>query len=209
MRKVGTKGRMTLAGVLQLACVSLLYAAQEASPRQVIETLHDGMIAVMRDSGASSFDSRAARLEPLLDTAFDLDFMARKSLGRAFDKLPADEQQRWIATFRRFMVANYAGRMKGYDGQRFETLGEEPAAQDTVLVRTRLIDPGAENMDLAYRLRRTKSGWKVIDVYLKGTVSELSLRRADFTAILEREGFPALLASVDAKIADLAAGKVK
>ncbi|MEW6269301.1 MAG: ABC transporter substrate-binding protein [Thermodesulfobacteriota bacterium] len=200
---------MTLAGFAQLAVASALCAAEQATARQVVEALHAGMIGVMRDPAASTFDARAARLGPVLESSFDLDFMARKSLGRAFDRLPEADQQRWIADFHRFMVANYAGRMRGYSGQRFETLGDEPAARDTVLVRTRLIDPGAENMDLAYRLRRTPSGWKVIDVYLKGTVSELSLRRSDFTAILDRQGFPALLESVDAKIADLAAGKVK
>jgi hypothetical protein len=40
-------------------------------------------------------------------------------------------------------------------------------------------------------------------------VSELALRRSDFTAILERDGFPALVKSVEAKIADLQAGKIK
>ena len=56
--------------------------------------------------------------------------------------------------------------------------------------------------------RKTESGdWKIVDVYLKGTVSELALRRSDFTATLDREGFPALLKSIDAKNADLAAGK--
>lgn len=184
-------------------------AVEQTAPVQVIERLHAGMIAVMQSAATTPFEGRAERLEPLLEQAFDLDFMARKSLGRSFDTLPADDQKRWIETFHRFMVANYAGRFTGYSGQKFETLGEEPAAQDTVLVRTRLVDPGAENVDLAYRMREDDGAWRIIDVYLKGTVSELALRRSDFTAILDRQGFPALLASVDAKIADLRAGKIK
>jgi len=38
-------------------------------------------------------------------------------------------------------------------------------------------------------------------------VSELALRRSDFTATLDRDGFPALMKSIEGKIADLAAGK--
>jgi len=184
-------------------------AAEKAAPVQVIEKLHAGMIAVMQSAATTPFEGRAERLEPLLQQAFDLDFMARKSLGRSFETLSAHDQKRWIEVFHRFMVANYAGRFTGYSGQRFETLGEEEAAQDTALVRTRLIDPGAENVDLAYRMRASDGTWRIIDVYLKGTVSELALRRSDFTAILERQGFPALMESVEAKIADLRAGKVK
>lgn len=184
-------------------------AAAPTAPVKVVETMHAGMVDVMRTSATTSFDERAARLAPVIGTAYDLEFMGRKSLGKSFESLAPDDQKRWLEAFHRFMVANYAGRFTGYSGQTFETLGEEPAAQETVLVRTRLLDPGKENVDLAYRLRKQGESWKIIDVYLNGTVSELALRRSDFTAILDREGFVALMANLDGKIADLQAGKVK
>jgi len=188
---------------------SAAFAVESTAPVQAVEKVHAGMIEVMQSAATTPFEGRAERLTPILEQAFDIDFMARKSLGRSFDGLSADDQKSWIEAFRRFFVANYAGRFTGYSGQKFETLGEEPAAQDTVLVRTRLIDPGGENVDLAYRMRESGGTWRIIDVYLKGTVSELALRRSDFTAILDRQGFPALLASVDAKVAELQSGKVK
>lgn len=208
---------MRLAGVAACAILALLAAlpgsarparAAEPDAVAVVERLHAGMLGVIRDAHRTSFDERAARLGPILEAAFDLDFMARKSLGRSFDGLNGAQQKQWTELFRRFMVANYAGRFKGDTGQRFETLGEEPAAQGTVLVRTRVVDPAGENVDLSYRLRRTPAGWRIIDVYLKNRVSELALRRSDFTALLGREGFAALVASVEEKIAELRAGKV-
>ena len=200
----GTLG--LLAGLL---LADVVRGADASPPVAVVETLHAAMVDVMRGAATSTYEQRVAQLQPAIETAFDLDFMARKSLGRSFEALPPEDQKRWIETFRRFMVANYAGRFTGYAGQKFDTLGEEPAAQDTVLVRTRLTDPGADNVDLAYRLRQANGTWRIIDVYLKGTVSELALRRSDFTAILDRQGFPALLANVDSKIEELRAGKVK
>jgi phospholipid transport system substrate-binding protein len=195
--------------VASLFSASAALAVEATAPVQVVEKVHAGMVEVMQSAATTPFEGRAERLTPILEQAFDIDFMARKSLGRSFDDLSAEDQKRWIEAFRRFFVANYAGRFTGYSGQKFETLGEESAAQDTVLVRTRLIDPGGENVDLAYRLRESGGTWRIIDVYLKGTVSELALRRSDFTAILDRQGFPALLTSIDAKVADLRAGKVK
>ena len=76
------------------------------------------------------------------------------------------------------------------------------------MVKTKVTAPGDEDVELSYRLRETPAGPRIIDVYLKGTVSELALRRSEYTSVLEREGFPALIATVDRKIADLAAGKV-
>lgn len=207
--KAGAQVRRGVFGLVGVLLAGAAVAAEPSAPVKVVETMHAGMIEVMKTSATTTFEERAAELEPVLDTAYDLDFMGRKSLGKSFDGLSPEEQKRWLEAFHRFMVANYAGRFTSYSGQKFETLGEEAAAQDTVLVRTRLVDPGKDNVDLAYRLRQQGGTWKIIDVYLKGTVSELALRRSDFTATLDRQGFPALLANLDGKIADLRAGKVK
>lgn len=196
-------------GLVGVLLAGAAMGAETSAPVKVVETMHAGMVDVMRTSATTTFEERAAKLGPVVDTAYDLDFMGRKSLGKSFDALSPEDQKRWLDSFHRFMIANYAGRFTSYSGQKFETLGEEPAAQDTVLVRTHIVDPGKETVDLAYRLRQQDGTWKIIDVYLKGTVSELALRRSDFTAILDRQGFPALMANLDAKIADLRAGKVK
>ena len=202
-------------GQLALGMLALVLSIFSASARadaaggasEAIDALHATMLSVIREAATTTYQQRFDTLAPALDTAYDLDFMGRKSLGKGFDTLSPGDQKRWLAAFRSYMIANFAGRFRHYDGQKFETLGEEPAAQDTVLAKSRMIDP-TETVDLNYRMRKTESGaWKVVDVYLKGTVSELALRRSDFTATLDREGFPALLQSVEGKIADLAAGK--
>lgn len=196
-----------LAAALGLIAAPRPAAAADDGATAAVERLHAGMIAVMREAGSTSYAQRFAALAPTIDTAYDLAFMGSKSLGRGFDSLTEADRASWLALFREYTIANFVGRFRAWQGQSFQTLGEEPAAQDTVLVRTRVTDP-AETVDLNYRLRRTESGsWKIVDVYLKGTVSELALRRSDFTATLEREGFAGLVASVRSKIADLAAGK--
>jgi phospholipid transport system substrate-binding protein len=73
-------------------------------------------------------------------------------------------------------------------------------------VKSRLIDPEGENVELNYRMRQVGGTWKIIDVYLNGTVSELALRRSEFVSIVKRDGLDALLVALDAKIAKLAAG---
>ena len=159
-------------------------------------------------------DQRVARARgeagdrPLQDT-FDLPFMAEKSLGLRWKALGDADRTRWIAVFGDFTVASYAANFDHYTGQSFEVLGEEPAASGTRLVRTRVVVPGADSVDFAYRLRPTGDRWAIVDVYLKGTVSELALRRSDYASALEREGFDGLLATMHRKIADLAAGRGK
>jgi phospholipid transport system substrate-binding protein len=135
--------------------------------------------------------------------------MAEKSIGKYWNPLSDADKAKWVALFAEFTAANYAGNFTRGSGQRFEISGEEAAQNDTTIVHSKLIDPGAEDTELNYRLQATPEGPRIVDVYLKGTVSELALRRSDYTSVLEREGFDALVATVRGKIDDLAAGRAK
>jgi phospholipid transport system substrate-binding protein len=138
---------------------------------------------------------------------FDLPFMAEKSVGRHWAGAGEQNQQALVATFSRFTVANFAGRFDGFSGQSFRTLGAEPSTHGTLLVRTRLDEPGDEGVALDYRLREVDGSYRIVDIYLNGTVSELALRRSEYSALIQREGFQALLAKLDQRIEELKQSK--
>jgi phospholipid transport system substrate-binding protein len=193
-----------------LLLVALAASARAADgPTQVVERLNAAIARVLPEAEALGYQGRFDRLAPAMDAAFDVDFMAEKAVGRHWKALDEAQRGGWRDLFREFTIANYAANLDRDTGQRFEIVGEEPDQHDTVLVRGRVIDPAVAPMDLAYRLHRTKAGWRIIDVQLKGTVSELALRRADFTSVVARDGFDALVSTVRARIADLAAGRGK
>jgi len=177
------------------------------TPTDVIGRFHGAILAVLREAEALGYEGRFRRLAPAVEEAFDLTYMAEKVVGGQWKRLGVNEQQRWVLTFGQFMKANYAGRFNGFSGQAFETLGNEPGAHGTAIVRTRLHNPTGENVDLIYRLRPAPAGWRIIDIYLKGTVSELALRRSEYSVVLQRDGFDSLLKTVEARIAELSAGK--
>jgi phospholipid transport system substrate-binding protein len=181
-------------------------ARSSATPSQVIDGLHAVLLDVMRDAGKLGYEGRTAKLAPAIPEYYDVAFMAEKSVGRHWKTASQGDRERFHAAFLRFMVANYAGQFDGYSGQSFETLSEEPAPMDTVLVRSRLVNPKKENVSLDYRMHQVGGHWKIIDVYLDGTVSELALRRSEFSGIVKRENFDALIAAIDARIEALASG---
>jgi len=111
--------------------------------------------------------------------------------------------------FSEFTIANYAANFDRFTGQQFQVVGEEASVNDTKLVKTKVRTPGADPVDLTYRLQKGTGGWRIVDVYLNGTVSELALRRSDYASVLQRDGFDALATVVRGKITDLAAGRGK
>lgn len=179
--------------------------ASGAPPTQVVNRLHEVLLEVMKEADSLGYEGRYQRLTPVIEESFDLPFMAQKSVGRHWKSAGEENQKALVETFRRFTIANYAGRFEGYSGQVFEMLDQEPSTHGTVLVRTRLVEPKDEGIELNYRLRKVGDGWKIVDVYLNGTVSELALRRSEYSSLIKREGFQALLAALDERIDHLAA----
>ena len=178
-----------------------------AKPTAAIDALHASLLDVMKNAETLGYAGREQKLRTVIPEYFDVDEMARQSLGgQQWKAASEDAKGRYLETFERFMVANYAGRFDGYSGQSFETLGTVSGPRDTVIVKSRLIDPTDKNIDLNYRMHQVGGSWKVIDVYLNGSVSELALRRSEFVSIVKRQNLDALLVALDAKIAKLAAG---
>ena len=171
----------------------------------VIEDLHAVILNCMKEADALGYSGRYQRLEPKLRTSFDFDFMAEKAVGRHWRKLAEDDHERMRDVFARFTLSTYASRFSGYSGERFETESEQAAPRDTVFVRTRLVrTEGEESVEINYRLHETPRGWRIIDVLLRGTVSELALRRSEYSSVIKRDGFEALVVTLEQKIADLA-----
>ena len=183
-------------------------AAKSSVPTMVVDALHEKLIGVMKDAKTLGYDGRFERLEPVILELFDIPFMAEKSIGRHWKTVEEENRARLLATFERFTVANYAGRFTGYSGQSFETFREEESKYGTVLVYSRLVSENGETVQLNYRLRPAKDGgWRIIDVLLNGTISELALRRSEYSSLIQREGFAALMSALNKRIDDLAGGK--
>lgn len=202
--------RLRVAALASALLATLAPSARaEETATKTVERLNAAIAEMLPKAAELGYAGRFERLKPVMEQAFDFDFMAEKSLGKHWKGLDDAQKKEWAAAFREFAVANYAANLDRDGGQRFELVSETPAEHDTILVRGRVVDPAAEPFDLTYRLHPTAKGPRIIDVQIRNTVSELALRRADFTSVIGRDGFGALLNTIRSRIADLAAGRAK
>jgi len=197
---------LMLAGTLALVTVA---RADDSSATAVVNRLNTSLLDAMKQGDAAGYRGRFDRLAPVMRQVFNFDFMAEKSLGNSWSGLSTADQARWRDLFSEFTIANYAANFDRFTGQQFQVVGEDASVNDSKLVKTKVITPGADPVDLNYRLQKGTGGWRVVDVYLNGTVSELALRRSDYASVLQRDGFDALATVVRGKITDLAAGRGK
>jgi phospholipid transport system substrate-binding protein len=178
-----------------------------AAPVAVIERLYATLLAVMKQAKKLSFDERYSRLAPAIEQSFDLGLMTRIAIGAGWAGLTADQQRRLSAAFARYTISNYANRFDDFGGERFEVTPKPTPNPNGVVVNSRLVKSNGENVNLNYLLKQDSAGaWKVIDVYLSGTISELATRRAEFSSVLQRGGADALVQLIEQRSAALRAG---
>ena len=169
--------------------------------RATVEQLYAELLEVMQRGEQLAYEGRYARLDPVIRQAYDLPFMSAKTLGRYWKDLSEQDRERWVSTFSRLTVSTYADRFDAYSGQQFEVLTVEPSGHETLMVRTRIVPTDEKPVDLDYRLRGADGSWRVIDVFMNGTVSELALRRSEYSSVFKRDGFEALISSLEEKVA--------
>ena len=157
----------------------------------------------MKGGCGSDIEDRYGVIVAELDEAFDFAFMARISIGKAWRTMSPEERSIYYERSRRLSALTYASNFSSFSGQYFETLGVEPAARSTVLVKTEFVQPDDENVRFDYRLRQVDGRWRIIDITLDGKVSEMTLRRADYGSVIEREGFGKLIGLLEKKITKL------
>ncbi len=170
--------------------------------RALVERFDKTVLDVAQRSRELGQNGREAELRPLAIETVDLPWVARASLGRYWDRLTPEQRAKWIETYREFHIVAMAFNWRGAQGARVEYLGEAPAPNGTVIVKTRL-DRAGSGFDVRrdYRLRRTDEGWRIIDLFSPGSVSQVGMRRSEYLAVLARADFDALIQDMERRIA--------
>lgn len=181
-------------------------AAAPETPRALIEHYHTVLLQVMQSGGTTDPASRAATLEPTLRETYDYARMARAASGRAWREADAEAQAAMVEAFAAYSAAVHASRFNGYNGERFEILGTQPGPGGTTMVNTRIVKSGGDAVPIGYVVGETADGPRIADVLLDGTVSEVALRRSEWSAIAGSQGLAALAAALRDKAVGLLAG---
>ncbi|WP_242137641.1 ABC transporter substrate-binding protein [Sphingomonas sp. TREG-RG-20F-R18-01] len=188
--------RSVVAGVLCSVAAPAL--AQTADPaRAQVQTLDDGLLAIMKGGSSLGLQGRASKIGPVVDQTFDIPLITRLSVGPDWVKVAPADQTALVSAMRRMTVSQYATNFSSWSGHtitidpRIETRGADK------LVRTTLSAPKDDAVPIAYRLRQSGGKWRVIDVYYRNAISQLATRRADFASVFAKGGAKALIAHLD------------
>jgi len=200
-------GSALILGLMLSLTASSNLAAQGTDPAtQRVSSLSDALLDTMKQAKELGVKGRYDKLSPVLAKTYDLPLMTRIAVGPNWATLTPEQQKAVVAAFTRMTTATYASRFDGFSGEQFVILQTVDQKNGDKIVKTQIIQSNGKPVALSYLVRNTGSDWRIIDVYLNGTISELANRRAEFGAVLKSGGADGLVSSLNKQGDKLLAG---
>ncbi|MFI5022706.1 MAG: ABC transporter substrate-binding protein [Alphaproteobacteria bacterium] len=197
--------KTVLAALAIAVLLPLAASAGPDTPKEVIESYYAQLLKTMQNGPKLGYKGRYELLKPWVEKTFDVALMAQTSVGAYWDKMTADQREQLIDAFRDFTVANYAHNFHGYDGEKFVTTDAKETPRKDIIVYSAIVKADGDKVAIDYLLRADSDhNYKVIDVFLEGSISQLATRRSEYTSVIRERGVDALIAAIRKKADDLA-----
>jgi len=172
------------------------------SAQAVVDDLQTGMLGIMKKTSGQPFEKRVEALCPVLEARMDVKLQSAMAIGRSvWDSWSEEQRTIYVGKFKQYLCAIYASRFKSFIGQTLAVTGERPGPSGTVIVNSEVRVPQEPSIPIDYVMRKTGDAWRVSDLYLGGRVSEVALRRSEFSNVLRTQGFDGLMAAIASKTA--------
>jgi len=171
----------------------------DTTARAVVEKFQAELLDTMKNGKSLDFQARYQKLSKPVIESHDLTKIVRIVIGKDWKSLTDEQKQALVKEFAKLSIASYAHNFKGYSGEAFSVDSDEKTQRGGVIVHTILTIPDEKEVKLDYQMKKKGEDWRIINIIANG-VSDLALKRSEYTSILKREGFDALLAKISGKI---------
>jgi phospholipid transport system substrate-binding protein len=194
---------------LALAAVAAQAQPALTPPDELVKTVMLEIVEIItRDKEIQGGDraKSVALIEEKALPHFNFLGMTALAVGPAWQKATPEQKKRLAQEFRNLLVRTYASSITVFREYNldFRPLRMKPTDTDvTVLVR--VLQQGAQPVNIEYDMEKTARGWKVYDVRVAG-ISLVVNYRTEFANLVRDKGVDGLIAALEAKNKTLAAG---
>tara|TARA_B100000700_G_scaffold327114_1_gene440678 strand:+ start:1224 stop:1850 length:627 start_codon:yes stop_codon:yes gene_type:complete len=164
-----------------------------------IELLQDVLIQISEDSNQES--NNLKKVKQVVEQVYNNKKMLKIIVGeKKWQELNDNEKEDLYETFLEYISLSYIKRFSKIDDPRFELIKFKKIGEKFNLVETNLIIPSEEKIMIHYLFSKVDNDWKVFDVLLEGTISEIATKKSEFKKIIDENGVSSLASSIRKKI---------
>ena len=161
------------------------------------ETVESGVNKVLKTLGDPAFkaktrDVKIAEVGNIIGDVFDFTELSKRTLGREWKKLSAEQQKEFVGLFRELLQGVYADRLLAYTDQKVVFENEKELKKGRVEVQSHILLSDGRKVPIFYRLTDKSGQWKVYDLIIEG-VSLVKNYRTQFREIIAKDSPEKLL----------------
>ena len=170
------------------------FQASAATPKETVETGVNAVIKTLGDPAfkAKSKEQQIAIVGEKIDSVFDFNELSRRTLGKQWKKMSAEQQTEFVKLFKELLQGVYADRLLAYSDQKVLFEKEIMLKKGRAEVQSYLQTSDGKKVTLFYRLTDKSGSWKVYDVIIEG-VSMVKNYRTQFREIIAKDSPEKLL----------------
>lgn len=175
-------------------------AAPAVGPRDVVQAAVSRVVVAVQKADSETdatptrrltAEQRRLEIRRVASDLFDFDEISRRALSRYWAARTPEEHAEFTRLFTDLLERAYIGRIESYSGEKI-LYGLEVIDGSFATVRSKVLTRRNTETPLEYRLHLKDGRWKVYDVLIDN-VSFVSTYRSEFSRILQRESYAALL----------------
>ncbi|MFO0661873.1 MAG: ABC transporter substrate-binding protein [Polyangiaceae bacterium] len=185
-----------------LAIVAFAASALAGEPTDVVKAKQSQVIGMLKAQPDASKE-RDQKIAAVLLGLFDYETMAKNSLSAdEWSKRSDAEKQQFSSLLKQLIQKNLERNLKSTQDYNLEFTGEDVNG-DSATVKTKAIKAGSRDEPYAINYTMTKggSGWRSTDVITED-VSMVDGYRSQFTKIIARDGWDALIKKMKDRLAN-------
>lgn len=176
---------------MHAALILILGLAAGSGATEALRARDAEIRAALPPSGAEVTPAARRRIEAIVTRAVDTQAIVQAALGNRWSQISAAQRRRLVAAFENRFRRASGSELDAYRSTQIEYLPEVEADGGVLQIPTRVVVKG-EPTEIAYAMKRQRSGWRIVDIVVDG-VSTVANYRSSFARIISKEGVEGLI----------------
>ena len=181
--------------------IAMPFQAHAASAKETVETGVNKVIKTLADPTfkAKPRDVKITEIGNIIGEVFDFTELSKRTLGREWKKMDAEQQEEFTELLRELLQGVYADRLLAYTDQKIVFDKEIELKKGRAEVQSNIVLSDGRKVPIFYRLTNKSSQWKVYDLIIEG-VSLVKNYRTQFREIIAKDSPEKLLEIMREKV---------
>ena len=154
-----------------------------------VNELHESLIKI---SNKTINSDNLELIDDVVKNSYDLEKMGKIIIGVDWKQMDTKSKKEFINVFKRFISVNYFRRFNkinelNFEHQTVKVIGDKFKLAGVILTADK------EKLKIDYLLGFKNQKWKIFDVLIDGSISEVATKKSDFKKIIKEEGVSGLI----------------